>query len=41
MKFGLVEVDSADPELTRKPRPSAQVYSQIIRENGITRPADG
>jgi beta-glucosidase len=32
MKFGLVEVDPDDPELTRKPRPSAALYSRIIRE---------
>ncbi len=35
MKFGLVEIDPADPDLKRVPRPSAAVYSQIIRQNGI------
>jgi beta-glucosidase len=35
MRFGLVEVDPDDPELKRKPRPSADVYSRIIRDNGL------
>ncbi len=35
MKFGLVEVDRADAALTRKPRPSAALYSEIIRGNGV------
>jgi beta-glucosidase/6-phospho-beta-glucosidase/beta-galactosidase len=35
-RFGLVECDAADPELERKPRPSAYMYSDIIRENAIT-----
>jgi beta-glucosidase len=35
MKFGLVEVDPADPDLKRTPRPSAQRYSQIIHDNGF------
>ena len=35
MKFGLVEVDPDDPHLKRIPRPSAERYSQIIRQNGI------
>jgi beta-glucosidase len=36
MKFGLVAVDRADPALKRRPRPSAQLYSQIIRDNGFS-----
>jgi beta-glucosidase len=36
MRFGLVEVDPDDPELKRKPRASAQVYSRIIQNNGLT-----
>ncbi len=35
-KFGLVAVDHTDPALKRKPRPSAYMYGDIIRENGIT-----
>jgi beta-glucosidase len=35
MKFGLVEVDINDPHLKRTPRPSAHLYSQIIRENRL------
>lgn len=35
MCFGLVEVDPNDPELKRKLRPSAKMYSRIIRNNGI------
>jgi len=35
-KFGLIECDYKDPNLTRKPRKSAYMYSEIIRENGIT-----
>jgi beta-glucosidase len=36
-KFGLVAVDAVnDPELKRVPRGSAHMYSEIIRENGIT-----
>ncbi|WFB37650.1 glycoside hydrolase family 1 protein [Kiritimatiellota bacterium B12222] len=34
MAFGLVAVDPEDPNLTRKPRKSASIYSKIIRENG-------
>lgn len=34
MKFGLVEVDPEDPELTRRPRSSAELYSRIIRNRG-------
>ena len=37
MRFGLVEVDPKDPELKRKPRRSASLYSRIIRANGIQR----
>ncbi|VGO22575.1 glycoside hydrolase family 1 protein [Pontiella sulfatireligans] len=36
MKFGLVEVDPDDENLTRHPRPSAKLYSRIIQNNGIT-----
>lgn len=39
MKFGLVEVDQNDPDLQRIPRPSATLYSEIIRENGLTSPS--
>jgi beta-glucosidase len=35
MQFGLVEVDPEDPQLKRTLRPSAKVYSQIIRTNRI------
>lgn len=36
MKFGLVECDCVnDPELKRKPRKSAYLYSDIIKNNGI------
>ncbi len=34
MRFGLVEVDFATQ--TRAPRPSAELYSGLIRQNGIT-----
>lgn len=34
-RFGLVAVDFEDPDLTRTPRPSARIYSQIIRDNGF------
>jgi len=34
MKFGLVEVDLEDPDLARRPRPSAGLYSRIIRNRG-------
>ncbi len=36
-KFGLIECRHDDPELKRKPRPSARMYSEIIKENAITR----
>lgn len=36
MKFGLIECDYSDPELKRKPRKSAYLYSEIIKNNGIT-----
>jgi len=35
-KLGLIECDHADPELKRKPRKTAYLYSDIIKENGIT-----
>ena len=35
MKFGLVAINPCDPHLKRVPRPSAALYSQIIRQNGI------
>ena len=35
-KFGLVAVDSIDPDLVRRPRRSAELYSEIVRANGIT-----
>ncbi len=33
--FGLVAVDYTDEGLKRVPRPSAEVYSRIIRGNGF------
>ncbi len=35
-KFGLIACDANDPELKRTPRPSAYMYSDIIKENAIT-----
>jgi beta-glucosidase len=35
MKFGLVEVDPDDADLTRQPRSSAALFSRIIRNNGL------
>lgn len=35
-KFGLVACDHTDPALTRRPRKSAHMFSEIIRENAIT-----
>ena len=35
-KFGIVACDYNDPELKRIPRPSAYMYSEIIKENAIT-----
>jgi len=35
-KFGLIATAPSDPLLKRHPRPSAQLYSDIIRANGIT-----
>jgi beta-glucosidase len=35
-KFGLIACDHADPELKRVPRPSAYMYSEIIKQNAIT-----
>jgi beta-glucosidase len=34
MRFGLVEVDFATQE--RRPRPSAALYSEVIRQNGLS-----
>lgn len=36
-KFGLIECAHDDPQLERKPRKSARMYSEIIHENAITR----
>ncbi len=36
-RFGLIAVQHDDPELERIPRPSAHLYSEIARENAITR----
>ncbi len=35
-KFGLIACDYANPQLKRVPRPSAHMYSEIIKENAIT-----
>lgn len=35
-RFGLVEMDHTDPELTRRPRPSATMMKDIIEANAIT-----
>ena len=35
-KFGIVACDHDDPELKRRPRKSADMFSEIIKENGIT-----
>ncbi len=35
-RFGLVQCDHDDPKLERKPRQSAYMYSDIVKENGIT-----
>lgn len=35
-KFGLIACDHTDPELKRIPRPSAHMYSEIIKGNSIT-----
>jgi len=35
-RFGLVACDWDDPKLERRPRPSAHMYSEVVRENGIT-----
>ncbi len=35
-KFGLVEVDHTDPDLVRRPRPSAELYRRIIEANAVT-----
>lgn len=35
-RFGLVAVDHTDPDLTRRPRPSAHMYGAIARSNAIT-----
>lgn len=34
-RFGLVEMDPADPTLTRHPRRSAEMYRELIAANGI------
>jgi lactase-phlorizin hydrolase len=34
-KFGLYNTDFSDPYLPRRPKLSAKVYSQIIRQNGL------
>ncbi len=36
-KFGLIEVDHTDDDLERKPRPSAELFGEIIKTNGITK----
>ena len=38
-RFGLYHVDFEDPDRTRTARDSAEVYTQIIRDNGF--PVDG
>jgi beta-glucosidase len=35
-RFGLIAVDHTDPELKRIPRPSAHMYSEIVRQNAVT-----
>lgn len=35
-KFGIIEMDHEDPTLERKPRPSAEMYRDVIAANGIT-----
>jgi beta-glucosidase len=35
-KFGLVEVDFNDPELPRRPRPSAELFREVIEANALT-----
>ncbi len=35
-RFGLVEMDPDDPDLVRRPRPSAFMYRDLIAENAIT-----
>ncbi|HYD48581.1 MAG TPA: glycoside hydrolase family 1 protein [Terriglobales bacterium] len=35
-KFGLIAVDAQDPELRRVPRPSAEMYREVIAANGVT-----
>lgn len=35
-KFGLVSIDRDDGSLARRPRPSACLFSEIIRRNGLT-----
>ncbi len=41
MKFGLVEVDANDPDLRRRPRPSAHLYSDIIQKNAVRKSPAG
>ena len=35
-KFGLLAVDFSDPKLPRSPKPLAEVYARICRENAVT-----
>ena len=35
-KFGIIACSHDDPKLERKPRPSAYMYSEIIKNNAIT-----
>lgn len=35
-QFGIVAVDHSDPELTRRPRQSAELYRELIAENALT-----
>jgi len=35
-KFGIVAVDPDDPDLVRRPKPSAEMYAEVIAANAIT-----
>jgi beta-glucosidase len=35
-RFGIVAMDHDDPALERRPRPSAEMYRQVIEENAVT-----